>query len=311
MKITNKLGLPDMLQRAVEKEYTYRDKRYSITSLLDPDRVLMLKRRYNDIIEQDVSECIWLLFGTVTHYALETGIELKKNEYVEEHLEHTFDNGYTLSGIIDHVYDYVDDYKTTSVWTVIYGSNNEHWKKQLQMGAYLHYKEHGIWINKGRIIAILKDWNRKDSKLKNDYPKLPVAVLEFDLGNPEDIEDWILKRFERIMQLEQMADNDLPMCSMEERFNKGNKYAVKKKANKTATKVYDTLEEAREHLINLENKYPGVYEIEERKGEDTKCLNYCSCCKQCPYYLMNYDEDIKEISNELAEDIRKNLGEAL
>ena len=142
MKITNKLNLPDMLQRAVEKDYQYRDKRYSITSLLDPDRVLMLKRRHNDEIEQDVSECIWMLFGTVTHYVLETGIECRENEYVEEHLEYTFPSGYTLSGIIDHVEDYIDDYKTTSVWTVIYGSNNEHWKKQLQMGAYLHYKEH-------------------------------------------------------------------------------------------------------------------------------------------------------------------------
>ena len=47
MKITNKLGLPDMLQRAVEKEYTYRDKRYSITSLLDPDRALMLMRGFS------------------------------------------------------------------------------------------------------------------------------------------------------------------------------------------------------------------------------------------------------------------------
>ena len=45
MKITNNLNLPDMLVRAVEKDYEYRDKRYSITSLLDPDRVLMLKRR--------------------------------------------------------------------------------------------------------------------------------------------------------------------------------------------------------------------------------------------------------------------------
>ena len=41
---------------------------------------------------------------------------------------------------------------------------------------------------------------------------------------------------------------------------------------------------------------PGVYEIEVRKGEDSKCLNYCSCNKQCPYYLMNYDKDIKDIS---------------
>lgn len=302
MKITNKLGLPDMLQRAVEKEYTYRDKRYSITSLLDPDRVLMLKRRYNDLIEQDVSDCIWMLFGTVTHYALETGIKPKENEYVEEHLEYTFENGYTLSGIIDHVYDYIDDYKTTSVWTVIYGSNNEHWKKQLQMGAYLHYKEHGNWINKGRIIAILKDFNKRDSLNKEDYPKLPVHVIEFDLGKPEEIEKWIIQRFEKISQLEKMADNDLPMCTLEERFNKGNKYAVKKKGNKTALKVHGTIEEARDHLVNLDAKYPGVYEIEERKGEDSKCLNYCSCNKQCPYYLMNYDKDIKEINMSFEEE---------
>lgn len=292
MKITNKLGLPDMLQRTVEKEYVYRDKRYSITSLLDSDRVVMLKRRHNEEIEQDVSECIWMLFGTVTHYALETGIELKENEYVEEHLEHTFENGYTLSGIIDHVYDYVDDYKTTSVWTVIYGSNNEHWKLQLQMGAYLHYKKHGNWINKGRIIAILKDWNKNDAKFKTDYPELPVQVIDFDLGTPEEVEKWILKRFYQIEQLEKMADDELPMCTDEERFNKGTKWAVKKKSNKMATKVHNTLEEAREHLINLEQKYPGIYEIEERPGEDTKCLNYCSCCKFCKYYKDKYEQKV-------------------
>ena len=288
MRITNNLNLPDMLVRAVENDYKYQDKRYSITSLLDADRVLMLKRRYNDQIEQDVSECIFMLFGTVTHYMLETGIELKENEYVEEHLEHTFENGYTLSGIIDHVYDYIDDYKTTSTWTVIYGSNNEHWKLQLQMGAYLHYKEHGNWINKGRIIAILKDWNRNDAKYKDDYPKLPVAVIEFDLGTPEEIEKWILKRFVSIEKLEKMHVEELPLCTDEERFNRGTKYAVKKKTNKTALKVHDTLDGAREHLINLEAKYPGVYEIEERPGEDTKCLNYCSCNKMCPYYKEKY-----------------------
>ena len=303
MKITNKLMLPDMLQRAVEKEYKYRPKRYTITSLLDPDRVLMLKRKYNDEIEQDVSECIWMLFGTVTHYALETGIKLKENEYVEEHLEHTFENGYTLSGIIDHVYDYVDDYKTTSVWTVIYGSNDEHWKKQLQMGAYLHYKKHGKWIDKGRIIAILKDWNKREAQNKYDYPDLPIRVITFDLGTPEEIEEWILKRFDRIQKLEQMKDSELPLCSLEERFNKGNTYAIKKKTNKRAYKVHETLEEAREHLVNLEKKYPGVYEIEERKGEDTKCLNYCSCCRFCNHYLENYDEEVKEMLNEQMEEL--------
>ena len=302
MKITNYNNLPDMLVRAVEKEYEYRDKRYSITSLLDSDRVMMLKRRYNSQITQDVSDCIWMLFGSVTHYALETGIELKENEYVEEHLEHTFESGYTLSGIIDHVYDFVDDYKVTSVWTVIYGSNNDKWKKQLQMGAYLYYKEHGNWINQGRIIAILKDWNKKDAMYKNDYPKMPVAVINFDLGTPESVEKWIINRFDEISKLEKMSDFDLPLCTPEERFNTGDSYAIKKKGNIKALKVHKSQEEAREHLINLERKYPGVYEVEERKGTDTKCLNYCSCCKFCPYYLEKYDEDIKEISLELAEE---------
>ena len=299
MKITNKLNLPDMLVRAVEKDYQYRDKRYSITSLLDPDRVLMLKRRHNDEIEQDVSECIWMLFGTVTHYALETGIECRENEYVEEHLEYTFPSGYTLSGIIDHVEDYIDDYKTTSVWTVIYGSNNEHWKKQLQMGAYLHYKEHGNWISKGRIIAILKDFNKKDSLSKDNYPTLPVQVIEFDLGTPEEIEEWIVKRFKRIQYLEGLNDMDLPLCNMEERFNTGDKYAVKKKTNKTAFRVFDTLDEARELLIELEMKYPNVYEIEERIGEDKKCKDYCNCCQFCPYYLEHYDMEHKELMEEM------------
>ena len=299
MKITNKLNLPDMLVRAVEKDYQYRDKRYSITSLLDPDRVLMLKRRHNDEIEQDVSECIWMLWGSVVHYALETGIECRENEYVEEHLEYTFPSGYTLSGIIDHVEDYIDDYKTTSVWTVIYGSNNEHWKKQLQMGAYLHYKEHGNWIRKGRIIAILKDFNKKDSLLKDNYPKLPVQVINFDLGTPEEVEEWIVKRFKRIEYLEKLSDLDLPLCSMEERFNSGTKYAVKKKVWKKAFRVFDTLDEARELLIELEQKYPGEYEIEERIGEDKKCKDYCSCCQFCPYYLEHYDLEHKEIMEEL------------
>ena len=299
MKITNKLNLPDMLVRAVEKEYKYRDKRYSITSLLDNDRVLMLKRRYNDLIEQDVSDCIWMLFGTFTHYALEN-IELKEGEYVEEHLEHTFDNGYTLSGIVDHIDDeYCDDYKTTSVWTVIYGSNNEKWKKQLQMGAYLHYKEHGDWKSKGRIIAILKDWNKRETLNKEDYPKLPVVVINFDLGTPEEVEEMILKRFDEIIELEKLADNDLPMCSMEERFNNRDKYVVIKKGAKRATKVHDTKEEAENHLNNLEKSYPGQYEIQLRLGEDKKCLHYCSCNKMCPYYLINYDKDIKEIHEEL------------
>lgn len=57
------------------------------------------------------------LIGTSVHYILEKGVEnkIKENESVEEHLEYTFKNGYTLSEIIDHIEpDFIDDYKVTS-----------------------------------------------------------------------------------------------------------------------------------------------------------------------------------------------------
>jgi hypothetical protein len=86
---------------------------------------------------------------------------------------------------------------------------------------------------------------------------------------------------------------------MEERFNTGDKYAVKKKVWKKAFRVFDNLNDARELLITLEQKYPGEYEIEERIGEDKKCKNYCSCCNFCPYYIEHYDEEHKMIMEEM------------
>lgn len=292
MKITNLFNFPTSIVRAVSKEYKYQEKRYSVTSLLQADREMMLKRRYNDKIEQDVSNMIWLLFGTSTHYILEN-IELEPYEKVEYKMEHTFEDGYTLSGILDYISDkdkIILDYKVVKTYSYIFDKRNEKYRKQLQMCSWLYYKETGKWYSKGQIIMIFKDWNKKDAEIKVDYPNYPVGTVEFDLGTPEEIEKWILERFEKIKQLEEMKDSDLPMCTLDERFNKGNTYAVKKRTNKRAYKVHETLDEARNHLVNLEQKYPGVYEIEERKGEDTKCLSYCSCCKFCDYYLKNYED---------------------
>lgn len=288
MKITNVHHMPDMLVRAVEKEYVYRDKRYSITSLLEPQRIIALKRRYNDRIEQDITDCIFMLLGTKTHFELEN-IELKKNEYVEDHLEHTFENGYTLSGIIDHYDDiYLDDYKTCKAFSLIFKSDYDKWKKQLQMGSYLAYKKDGKWRKKGRIIALIKDWNKLEAQTKSDYPKYPCQVIKFNLGTPQQVEKMILKKFDIVIKLEQMKDEELPLCTAEERFNKGTTWAVKKIKNKKASKVHVSEEEAKQHLENLEKSYPGEYEIEKRDGQNLRCECYCSVNRFCPYYQEKY-----------------------
>jgi len=103
MRITNEMGLPQPFVSAVEKEYTYKPKRYSVTSILKGPREAILQRRHDDEITSDVSDMVWALFGTAVHSVLEnaqeTDDQLKENKIVVE-----MPNGYELSGIFD-LYD--------------------------------------------------------------------------------------------------------------------------------------------------------------------------------------------------------------
>ena len=86
MKITNNLNLPTPFINAVESEYKYTDKRYSVTSIIKGVREAILLRRHNDEIVQDASEMIWLIFGTAVHSILENGEELR-NKYQDKFKE--------------------------------------------------------------------------------------------------------------------------------------------------------------------------------------------------------------------------------
>ena len=77
MKITNNMKLPQPFVDAVNSDYQYRDKRYSVTTLLKPTREIMLMRRHNEEISQDVSDMIWSIFGTAVHSVLENSTEGK------------------------------------------------------------------------------------------------------------------------------------------------------------------------------------------------------------------------------------------
>ena len=77
MKITNKSKLPQPFVDAVSGDYKYREKRYSVTTMLKPVREIMLMRRHGDNIEQDVSDMIWAIFGTACHSILENSTERK------------------------------------------------------------------------------------------------------------------------------------------------------------------------------------------------------------------------------------------
>lgn len=291
MQITNQLGLPQPFVDAVTREYQYKDKQYSVTSMLKDVREILLTRRHDNEIEQDVADMIWLIFGTAVHKVLENSKEAD-TEFKEEHFIEEVENGYKLSGQAD-LYNakekMVTDYKTCSCWKVIY-NDWEDYRKQLLMYAWA-FRKIGFEVDKGQIVAVIKDHSKTKAKVDSSYPQYPVYKKIFNFTEQDfiEIEEFIKSKFAEIQKYENTPDNELPICSEEARWNDGDKYAVKKKGNKRALRVYNTLEEAEEHLKQDEN-----LELEVRKGEDKKCLEYCSCCQFCNYYKENCERKEEE-----------------
>lgn len=71
-----------------------------------------------------------------------------------------------------------------------------------------------------------------------------------------------------------------PICTPDERWATPTTYAVMKQGRKSALKVCQSRKEAQEWMRDNGGEW-----VQERSGEDKRCLNYCSFGKQglCPY----------------------------
>lgn len=281
MKITNALSLPaPFVSLAEGDEYPVAPNEYRVTSLLKGVRETILERRHGTEITRDVSDMVWLLFGTAVHGILEqhqeAGSQLK-----EERIKVPFEE-YVLSGKFD-LYDddtkIVTDYKTASVWKIIFGDFAD-WRRQTLIYCYM-LRRIGFDAQGGEIVAFLKDHSKREAKVKAGYPKFPVHTVKFRFTDADfaECEDWLRARFAEIRAAEKLADEDLPVCTPDERFNSGDKFAVMKKGRKTALRVLDSKEAAEQWKADNGGDY-----IETRPGEDKKCSDYCSACEFCNYF---------------------------
>ena len=242
MKITNKERLPEPLVSALTRDHTYTLMQYSVTSLLKGVCQTILERRHDAEIEQDASEMIWLLFGTAVHSVLEQAREtvnqLKENKLVIE-----MPNGYKLSGIFD-LYDdstgTVTDYKTASVNKVLF-NDWEDYRKQTLIYCWM-LRKIGFNAHRGEIVALLKDHSKTKALQGGDYPQHPVYRISWDFTDSdfEMIQQFIEERFRDIERLENVTDAELPECGLSERWHTEDKWAIMKKGNKKATKLFAT-----------------------------------------------------------------------
>lgn len=290
MKITNKYNLPAPLVDAVTRNHKYTPKQYSVTALLKGPCQAILERRHDDEIEQDVSDMIWLIFGTAVHSILEKSQEeleeLKENKFVVDML-----NGYKLSGIFDLYNDAtgtVTDYKTASVQKVLKNDWDEY-RKQTLIYCWM-LRQIGFDANRGEIVAMLKDHSKTKALQGGNYPQHPVYRIGWDFTDDDfkEIEEWIKQRFEELSDCEQMDDADLPNCTPTERWHKDDTYAIMKKGRKSAVKLFKTEGDAKAYFDNL--MLDDKHSIVKRKGADNRCDNYCNVNKWCPYYRSKHAE---------------------
>ena len=293
MIITNKLNMPDAFVKAIQNSRHNADKCLSATTLLKGTKEIILTDRHFDEIEVDAADEVWAVFGTAVHAILE-------HQEDEAFKEESFSVGvfdYKVTGKVDR-YDMknetIEDWKTASVWKVLYKDFDD-WKKQGLIYAYL-LKQSELNVRHIRFIALLKDHSKTEAKRRADYPQSPVYIYEFDV-NPDEltgIEALIKAKVLEVSCNADKKDDEIAGCTPSERWSTDPKFAVMKEGRKTAVKVCDTEEEALNFIEELE-KDKDKHFVEERKGVDKKCEDYCPCAAFCSYYkAMHQESEVTE-----------------
>ena len=297
MKLTNKFNLPQTFVNCIQRPtYSRGNSEISVTEILSPPQLVLLRRQYADDIEQDASDMVWSLFGSAVHNILEHGKD--DHHIVEQRLFTTFE-GWSISGAIDlqTIKDgkiYISDYKVTSAWAV--QQEKQEWIDQLNLYAWLVERTHAIEIGARtsdglvsglQIIGIVRDWNRREAALKDTYPQSPIVTLDIPLWSYEDRETFVKQRLTLHNEANFAAVSGLmPECTSEEMWEKKTTYAVMKEGGKRAKKVFEIKEDA----AAFAGQQKDPHYIEVREGGRTRCESFCQVAPFCDQWK-NYRKE--------------------
>ena len=289
MKLTNRNNLPEVFVNLLTRSTYSKGKAHlSATELLNSPQIVQLRRKHWDDIEEDVSDKIFALFGTAMHTILEHG---KTDDSIVEERLHINVDGWNISGAIDLQEPNpkgisVKDYKTTGAWAVM--NEKIDWEQQLNIYAYLVEKVKGIPVTDLAIVAIIRDWSKRDAQTKEGYPEAPIKVINIPLWTIDKREEFIRERIQlhSNAHLSTEMDEGYISCTPSEMWEKATVYAIRKIGGARAKSLHETQEEAESKLSELGKDY----ELEIRKGERTRCKEYCQVSKFCKQYQQYLEE---------------------
>lgn len=291
MKLTNKYNIPQTFMNVLDRPTYSKGKAHlSVTQLLNSPKIVALTKKFEDEIEQDASDMVWSIFGSAVHNILEHGKD--ENHIVEQRIHKNYE-GWDISGAIDLQVvnaDGIDvkDYKTTSAWAVM--NEKIDWEVQLNIYAGLVEDVKKIPVTSVGIVAIIRDWNRRDAATREGYPEAPIKEIPIRLWSREEREAFISDRIaaHSACEFALETDGDLPDCTPEEMWEKQTVWAIKKTGNKRAHSLYESEDLAVSALAELGDKY----EMEVRQGERTRCANFCPVSTWCTQYKTYVEEKL-------------------
>lgn len=222
MKFTNKHNLPQPIVSLLSRHKYSRGKAdVSVTELIAPPQLAVLRREHGHKIVEDVADRFWALMGTNIHKILEDHAD--ETHRTEERLFVEV-GGWTVSGAIDlqrtpsggHE---ITDWKFTSVYSVL--NPKPEWEAQLNLYACLIRMSKGHRVEKAGVVAILRDWTKSTTRKKPaNYPPAPIVTVGIRLWSDAEQDAYLARKVEEYQQAVASYDlsGELPPCTDDERW---------------------------------------------------------------------------------------------
>lgn len=280
VKFTNNHDLPEPLARALANDsYSRGEANISVTGLISSPRMHLLKEIYAEDITIDVMDRLWAVFGTAVHNIIEKGAQGLADYTAEERLFAKV-SGWIISGAVDlqHLPDgrcKLIDWKSTSAYAV--QDLKSEWIAQTNLYRWL-IESAGTPVVSMQVGAIIRDWSRAKALQDRTFPQTPIVMIDLPMWTMAEAFEYAHERVRLHQEAQRMQEwgDELPECTPEECWERGEAWAVMKPGGKRASRVLPTPQAAQEYASGLNGAV-----IEHRAGERIRCESYCEVSEFC------------------------------
>lgn len=197
--------------------------------------------------------------------------------YLEQRM-HKRVGKWTVSGKFDFIGDgRVEDFKTTSTYSFMAGSNNE--KFTLQGSIYRWLDPKKITKDELAIQYIFTDWSSMAARQNPDYPQQRFAQRIFPLLSIQETESYVMNRLDQMERLWNAPEDQIPYCTDEELWRSAPVYKWYKNGDVTAARSSKNFDDRLEAYTHMSRNGGAIKDV---PGQ-VKACHYCpafAACKQ-------------------------------